>query len=86
MAMMAPVPSSGWKDWRNHMAEKSPKVQPTRQRVVLRPALRHVEGDDQKSSDVGDGVDLGHGLGVHDEGDGEVGDDACEDDLVQAAL
>lgn len=54
--MMAPVPRSGWKAWRYHMAEKSPSVQPTRHRRVLTPARCHADLDDQKSVEAMDGT------------------------------
>jgi hypothetical protein len=49
MAMMVLMPRSAWYAWRYHMAEKSPVVQPSRQRDVLTMALFHTERERQKS-------------------------------------
>ncbi|XDG01357.1 hypothetical protein ABKA04_000972 [Annulohypoxylon sp. FPYF3050] len=54
MAMIVPTPSSGKYNWRNHIAEKSPLVQPIRHLVVLTEARRQVDGDAQNRTDAGD--------------------------------
>lgn len=54
MAMMAPIPRSGWDAWRYHIAEKSPAVHPTKHRSVLTEARRHVGLDAQKSNANGE--------------------------------
>lgn len=59
IAITVPVPISGWNDWRYHMDEKSPRVQPTRHRSVLTPARRHRGLDDQNWVDRRDGGDAG---------------------------
>lgn len=41
------IPSSGYKDCSVHMAEKSPTVQPSKQRSVFIRALFHVDLQDQ---------------------------------------
>ena len=64
--MIICIPRSGWKDWRYHIAEKSPAVQPMRQRNVFRDARFQVGGEDQKGGDESDGGGDGG-----DEDDGE---------------
>ncbi|KAF6826121.1 hypothetical protein CPLU01_09853 [Colletotrichum plurivorum] len=57
IAMTDSTAISGWNDWRYHIAEKSPKVQPTRHRNVLTPARFQVGREAQKSQDsTGGGV------------------------------
>lgn len=51
MLIIVAMPSSGVYACSSHMAEKSPSVQPMRQRKVLTPALIHVWLDVQKSRD-----------------------------------
>lgn len=65
MAMMVSTPKCEWNACRYHMAEKSPRVQPTRHLKVLTPALRQAEREAQKSyekkdevGDLGDDVDV----------------------------
>jgi hypothetical protein len=48
--MIVFIPSSGQYDCNVQRAEKSPTVQPTRQREVFSPDLRHVEWHDQKAA------------------------------------
>ncbi|KAF6798789.1 hypothetical protein CSOJ01_12630 [Colletotrichum sojae] len=57
IAMTDSTAISEWNDWRYHMAEKSPRVQPTRHRNVLTAARFHVGREAQKSQDsTGGGV------------------------------
>jgi hypothetical protein len=59
IAMIVCMPRSVWKAWRYHIAEKSPIVQPTRQRRVLIAARFQIGLDDQNCDEVGGGtVDL----------------------------
>lgn len=53
---MLSMPTSGWKAWRYHIAEKSPNVQPTKHRRVLTAARRHVGREVQKSDVAMDGA------------------------------
>jgi hypothetical protein len=48
------MPSSGWAACKYHMAEKSPTVQPTRQRKVLIIARFHTGTEDQKPTVAAD--------------------------------
>ncbi|KAL7619827.1 hypothetical protein AAE478_010372 [Parahypoxylon ruwenzoriense] len=47
------MPNSGYHAWRSHMAEKSPRVQPTRHRNVFTAARCQVGPEDQNWGSVG---------------------------------
>lgn len=59
--MIADMPMSAWYACRYHMAEKSPAVQPTRQRRVLIEARFQVVREDQNAREVRGGGGDAHG-------------------------